>query len=172
MKFVFFAIGIIALIALGIIALVAEYTFDSECGNYLKLAGDAPTVEKADEFLGYAIGYIERERLTTGNSGVIFRSYPTNDLAIWYGQIKGAKQTTESIIDRTKSDSASVSQLERDNALMKIREVVLDQDEKGTSVTHPDWIIFYPSQVLYWFVFWIALIAVGICVIAFIVGYN
>ncbi|KKU55121.1 MAG: hypothetical protein UY41_C0024G0007 [Candidatus Moranbacteria bacterium GW2011_GWE1_49_15] len=122
-----------------------NYSFDKNCGDYLKLAGDAPNIERADNFLDKAIRYIERENLTSGNSAIIF-SKPSNDVGVWYEQIKGAKETTENLLAKEKVDPASVSQLDKDNALMKIREVLLDDSSSGTKVTAPDWISWYPHQ--------------------------
>lgn len=155
MKGIILLISLIGLLVLGIIAIFAEVGFNSDCGDYLKLAGDAPSIKKADEFLASALGYIEREKLTSGNTGVIFRGYPTNDCAVWYEQIQGAKATTDSILTKIAEDPESVTQLEKDNALMKIREVVLDQGNDGTSVTHPEWISLHPYATAYWIFFWI-----------------
>lgn len=142
------------------------YDFSRSCGDYLKLAGDAPNVEKADEFLGQALEYIEENNLTSGDSAILFVKQPTNNLKIWYGQIKGAKATTESILKRKAASADSVTQLEQDNALMKIREVVLDSSSSGTSVTTPAWISLYPNQramaawwilsVVFLFIGWVA----------------
>ena len=147
-------IGTISLVAVTIVSVIFWYGFANNCKDYLKLAGDAPTIEKADEFLGMAVSYIEKKQLTNGNSAYIFTT-PTNDLKIWYGQVRGAKDTAESIIKRATQNPASVSQLERDNALMKIREVVLDNSQSGTSVTTPASITWFPYQwvmVIWWWI--------------------
>ncbi|MDP2930544.1 MAG: hypothetical protein Q8N56_02990 [bacterium] len=135
-------VAVISLIIWGGYLGLARWQFNKNCGDYLKLAGDAPTVERADGFLEKAIAYIEKTNMVSGNSSIIFKK-PTNDVGIWYAQIKAAKETTEKIIVRGEG----VSQLERDNALMKIRETVLDQGERGTMVTTPDWISLFPYQL-------------------------
>jgi len=135
-------VAVIFLIIWGAYLGLAWWQFNKNCGDYLKLTGDAPTVERADGFLEKAIAYIEKTNRVSGNSSIIFKK-PTNDVGIWYAQIKAAKETTEKIITRGEG----VSQLERDNALMKIRETVLDQGEKGTMVTTPDWISLFPYQL-------------------------
>ena len=137
-------VGGISLIALGVISVVWDYHFDRDCGDYLKLAGDAPTVSRANDFLKKAISYLEETGKTSGDSGVIFKKKPSNDIKIWYQQLVAAKETTEEIL--AKGDKAS--QLEKDNALMKIRETVLDQGEKETEVTRPDYIALFPYQAI------------------------
>ncbi len=126
------------------------------------MAGDAPTIERADDFLGKAIVHIEQKGLTNGNSAYMF-STPKNDLSIWYNQLKEAKKTTEDIIMRAGNDHSSAMQLEKSNALMKIREVVLDNSSSGTSVTLPANISWYPNQwlMLIWWSVTGSLLVVG-----------
>jgi|GEM_PF-4101285 len=137
--------GTVSFILVSVFSIIFWYIFAKNCEDYLKLAGDAPNIEKADKFLGQALAHIEKENLTSGNSAYMFKT-PINDVGIWHEQIKGAKDTTEDIIKRIKENPLAVSQLERDNALMKIREVVLDGSKKGTKVTLPDAITWFPYQ--------------------------
>jgi len=138
----FLIVGVILFVALGVIAVVQSYHFDRNCGDYLKLAGDAPTIVRANDFLKKAISYLEETGKTSGDSAVIFKKKPSNDIEIWYQQLVAAEKTTEEIL--AKGDKAP--QLEKDNALMKIRETVLDQGQ-DVNVTHPAWISIYPDQV-------------------------
>lgn len=166
---IFSTIAIVLLLFLSVYCIYAAYVFDRDCESYLKLAGDAPTVEKADAFLGKAIAHLERAGKTSGNSAVIFKT-PTNDVGIWFGQLSGAKQTTEAIIAKAEA----VTQLERDNALMKIREVVLDDKggETGTAVTLPAHISIVPHQVII-IVLWWLLIPLGVAgVVCLWRGYD
>ncbi len=163
MKLFFAILFTLVLIATGIWNIDRWYSFNHDIGNYLKLAGDAPSVERADEFLGKALSNIEARGLTQGNSAYFFHN-PNADLSIWHSQIVGAKQTTASIIERANADPASVTQLERDNALMKIREVLLDEGDSGTKVTEPTHITVFPNQwtflllylvsIVFGFIFW------------------
>ncbi|HBI16718.1 MAG TPA: hypothetical protein DDY52_00970 [Candidatus Moranbacteria bacterium] len=153
-------VGTVSLISVTVFSIIFWYSFAKNCEDYLKLAGDAPSIEKADKFLGQALSYIEKENLTRGNSAYIFHT-PKNDVGIWYEQIKGAKETTLFLLDKIENKPEIVSQLEQDNALMKIREVVLDSSQNGTSVTLPDAITWFPYQ---WgmFIWWWASIIVSI----------
>ncbi len=149
---------------------VNAISFKSNIEDNLKLAGDAPTIERANVFLGNALKAIEARGLTSGNSALLFHM-PTQDLGIWYQQIKGAQQTTTTIIEKEKS-GIPVAQLERDNALMKIRETVLDQGE-STNVTAPENAWIYPYQWLFTIlvVAMIVFLLGTIIVIAVMVGY-
>jgi len=89
-------IGVIislSFLAWGFIAVVRWYDFKSNCADYLELAGDAPTVEKADEFLGHAPQYMERRGHTNGSAALIL-PFPSTNVGIWYEEIKGAKEAT------------------------------------------------------------------------------
>lgn len=165
MKAFFAIIFTILLIITGVFHFSRSYTFNRDIGDWLKLAADAPSVERADEFLGHAISEIDDRDLTDGNSAYIF-DQPSTDIGIWYSQIQGAKQTTASILERVQNDSLSVTQLERDNALMKIREVLLDQGESGTDVTLPKNITIFPFQWLFLISYLVTLIIAAACWIA------
>jgi len=144
-------LGTIILIVCLVWATMAWYNFKMGCKDYLKLAGDAPTIERAHEFLSGAVRYMEEHGLITGNSALVFHT-PRADLGIWYKQTKGALDTLSDIIKR-QENGTSLAQLERDNALMKIREVVLDNGSDGTEVTLPPNISLFPHQVFFWFLF-------------------
>lgn len=152
-------LGFLGLLFLGGFAVVRYFSFKVHCKDYLKLASDAPTVERAAGFLEQAVSYIEEKGLTEGNSSWIVKT-PTNDIGIWYEQLKSAQSVLRGIIER-EGDEGSISQIERDNALMKLREVLLDVGE-STTVTLPAYISLYPYQkmVMYWMV---ALLFVQLC---------
>jgi hypothetical protein len=147
------AIGLLCTLALAaaLIALAIRwYDFKTGCGDYLKLAGDAPTVERAHGFLTTAIAYVDDRGLTNGNSA-FFLHTPKNDLRVWSGQLRGGCDTLAGILEREAAVPGSVSQLEQDNALMKLREVLLDQGSSGTKLTLPDNITVYPDQIAFLF---------------------
>lgn len=154
----------VAIVALSGWSCERSISFKMSIEDNLKLAGDAPTVERAEGFLAKAVAGIEARGLTQGNSALVFHT-PTQDLGIWYQQVKGAHQTTQSIINRERSGQP-VPQLERDNALMKIRETVLDQGE-SMSVTAPQNAWIYPFQWLRIILLIGAVMLVGITVVLF-----
>lgn len=157
----FTALSVISLIIYAVCLISWWYDFSGNCEDYLKLAGDAPNVNKAADFLGTALNYIELNHLTSGNSAIYFKK-PDADLGIWYEQLLGAYETADSLRQST------ASQLELDNALMKIREVVLD----GTIVTVPTKITWYPSQIgIFWWLI-LSIICLIISIICVIVLYE
>lgn len=135
------------LIFTGVINIGAWVNFKSGCTDYLKLAADSPNVEGARKYLGMALTYIESHSLTHGNSAFFFFT-PRNDIGAWYNQRKEAAAVLDSIIEETKISTAPPVQiqLEKDNTLMKLREVVLDQGQEGVGVTLPQHIDVYPNQ--------------------------
>lgn len=157
MKYVLIFLTVLCFIIMSIVctgAIIRSIEFKTYCKDYLKLSGDAPTVEKAKEYLDKAIEYLDKNDLRSGNSGVIIKT-PDKDVGIWYQQITGARDTARKML------SGNHTQLEKDNALMKIREVVIDSGE-DVEVTYPDNIVNYPNQVSF---FWSVLLStLGFCV--------
>lgn len=119
-----------------------NYEFSVSCGGHLKRAADANTVNVAARELSYAIDYMEAKGLTEGYTS-IFLPTPDEDIAFWYNNLK------ESHKELMQVDSTT-SQLEKSNVLMKLRETLMDQNEKGAEVTMPEGIYKYPNNV-FWF---------------------
>lgn len=166
-------LGVLSLAAVILVDYFRGYEFDKGCGDYLKLAGDAPNIEQANKFLGQALTYIEKNHLNKGNSAWI-RKTPSSDLSIWRNKIRGAKITVGVILTKEAGMKAtaapeasltapSIGQLEKDNALMKVREVLLDEGKSGTVVTLPAHISLYPYQYifLFWWIVTAVLLAAG-----------
>jgi hypothetical protein len=162
-----FGLCVILFVFLSVYCIYQGYVFKLNCGGYLKLAADAPTIERAGDFLSRALGYIEKTGKTSGNSAVIFKT-PENDVGLWYGQLLAAKMTTDKILER----GSSATQLEKDNALMKIRETLLDQGEKGTVITRPAHISIVPYQVPIILLWWVLLALSGACVFCMFKAYE
>jgi hypothetical protein len=128
------AMCIIAAIVFALIPLIpwaisinASITFSANCKDYLKLAADANSIELAEKHLASAISYLEKEGLTTGHTKII-HYYPSNDIGLWYENLKSAQTQLRDI------QSREYTELEESNMLMKLRETILDSDN---SVTHP-----------------------------------
>lgn len=101
--------------------------FNANCGDYLKLAADATNIEIAEKHLSKAISYLEEKNLTDGYTK-IFVYQPINDIGIWYENLKNAQ------IQLQEMKAKEVTELEESNALMKLRETILNNDGL---VTHP-----------------------------------
>jgi len=114
--------------------------FNQDCGGYLKQAADANTVEIALDRVSRALDYMDKKHLTGGYTSVIYRTEDEN-IGFWYTNVKACKHELESCLDGT--------QLEKSNVLMKVRESLTDNGEKGTELTVPAGIHKYPSNTLF-----------------------
>lgn len=155
-------IGLVMFLVWAGIRIVAGISFKQDCSGYLKRAADANTVELADKELSRAVTYIENNQLTSGYTSVIYRT-PDEDLGFWYSNLKASQKELQEI-------SPEATQLERTNVLMKLRETLLDDGEKGQSVTQPDGISVYPNNAVLWFIGLLSLLMT--CVFGFIWFYQ
>ena len=153
-------IGIVGIIP-WVNGIVKNIQFSSACGDYLKLAADANSIDVAEKHLFTAIQYIEKHGLTSGYTK-IFVYYPKNDLGLWYENLKTAQTQLQEM------QKKPYTELEESNMLMKLRETLLDSD--GT-LTHPLGISFgdgftvqfwlmsllwLPCSVVFWLLLYIA----------------
>ena len=152
---IFMVFAIIATIVFGAwvtVRSVKDVQFSMNCTQYIKRAADANTVETAKEELSKAISYAEENNLTEGVVSIFFHQ-PKNDIGYWY------KNMTESYSE-LENLSEDATSLEKTNVLMKLRETLTDETEKGVSVTVPGGISIYPSNILY---FWWGLLSGIFC---------
>ena len=146
--------GILKLL-LGIFMLVPSASmyidFQQQCGGYLKQAADANTVELAQERLNLAVKYIEEKGYTTGYTSVFVKTEDEN-IGYWYQNIKACQHELDSALNG--------SQLEKSNVLMKVRESLTDNGEKGTELTIPSGLYAYPHNFLNGIIEWISIILI------------
>lgn len=122
------------------VRIVASVQFNRNCEGYLKRAADANTVELAKKQLKISLDYMERKGFITGYTSILYRT-PNEDVGFWYTNVKN------SLVELERTDS-NATQLETSNLLMKLRETLLDQGERGkTSVTFPKDISVFPNNV-------------------------
>lgn len=138
---------------------VAGIVFDKSSTQYLKRAADANSIEMAKVELGKAISYAESQGLTEGVVSIFLRQ-PKNDIGYWYTNMVTAYEELESLPE----DSTP---LEKTNVLMKLRETLTDNNDRGTSVTVPNGISIYPNNVGY---FWWGIISSIVCSIFWILA--
>jgi hypothetical protein len=112
--------------------------FDIGCSGHLKRAADANTVELASKELDQAIQYLERNNITTGYTSILYQT-PSEDVGFFYANVKSSRAELSLVTDAT-------AQLEKSNLLIKLRETLLDQGEKGTDVTEPSGISVFPNN--------------------------
>lgn len=138
MKRLFFCISSLTCIAVWGIYIVCGITFNVNCKGYLKRAADSNTIEMAKKELDMALLYLENEGLTDGYTSVIYKT-PDEDIGFWYSNLKASSEELGAI-------SVDATILEKSNALMKLRETLLDQGEKSQVVTIPNGISRYPHN--------------------------
>lgn len=120
------------------VAIAKILQMDANCISYFEMSADANSVELAKKHLTLGIKYLEENNLTEGNTKIIFYK-PTKDLGLWYENLKSAQNQLQELISKDE-----LTELEESNALMKLRETLLNS---SGSVTHPTMISFYPSHV-------------------------
>lgn len=158
--FVFLCIAciIIPLIVYGM-AIVKTIPMDANCVSYFEMAADANSVELAEKHLTSGIEYLEENNLTEGNTKVLIYK-PTCDLGLWYENLKSAQAQLQEL-----SSKEELTELEESNALMKLRETLLNSEG---SVTHPSMISFYPNHIGWFWAMWLIwLLWIG----AFVFGF-
>lgn len=80
---------IIPLIVYGV-GIVKTVKFNANCISYFQLAADANSVALAEKHLTSGINYLEQNNLTSGYTK-IFVYKPTNDIGLWYENLKSAQ---------------------------------------------------------------------------------
>lgn len=148
---------IIPMIVYGV-AIVKAIQVDANCISYFQMAADANSVELAEKHLTYGIEYLEENNLTKGNTKILVYK-PTCDLGLWYENLKSAQSQLQEL-----NSKEELTELEESNALMKLRETLLDSEG---SVTHPDMISFYPNHVGW---FWAMFLIWILWIVAFVLG--
>ena len=141
------------------VAIIKTVRMNVNCINYFEMAADANSVEIAEKHLTAGINYLETNNITQGSTGIIFHK-PTNNIDFWYENLKSAQ---EQLIEMNQKDN--LTDLEESNALMKLRETLLDSDG---CVTHPSMISFVPGHTswFWWMIFmwllWVLAIPFGV----------
>ena len=138
---------VISLIA-PVIFTVKSIQFQQNCSGYLKQAADANTVELALDRINLALNYIESHNLTSGYTSVVYRTEDEN-IGYWYQNIKACQKELENNLE--------ASSLEKSNVLMKVRESLTDEGEKGTELTIPPGISRYPHNLAYGLLMWFSI---------------
>lgn len=144
--FIATVLTILALSIFGVV-IVKSISMKQNCTGYLKRAADANTVETAKEQLEKSISYLEANGLTTGYTSVLWRT-PDEDIEFWFKNLK-ASQNELSKVDSTTSS------LEKSNLLMKLRETLIDNGEKGDNLTVPKGLSRYPNNTIFGILMWI-----------------
>lgn len=140
MKKFFIIISIVVALIMPAIIVVKHIQFSQDCSGYLKQAADANSVELAIDRLNIAIDYIEENNLTSGYTSVIYKTEDEN-VGFWYKNIVTCRDELISCVNG--------SQFEQTNTLMKVRESLIDNGERGDTLTVPSGISRYPNNLGY-----------------------
>ena len=145
------------------VCFVKDIQFDQGCAVFLKQAADANSVELAERQLSLAIDYIEKNGLTSGYTSVIYKTEDEN-IGFWYENLK--------VCQKELVEMRGNSTLENTNVLMKLRESLTDESEKGTKLTIPPGLYLYPHNAVFMVLGSISLIMflVSIVMIAWIMA--
>lgn len=146
-------IGLAVCISWAAIAGVKAVQFGQNCTGYLKLAADANTVPQARAQLAKAVEYLEHRKLTEGFTSVLWNT-PDEDIGFWYTNLRESLDALSNV-----ENSAP---LEQSNALMKLRETILDQGADGSVVTRPMGISRFPNNLAWGIMAWIGIGMLGI----------
>jgi hypothetical protein len=112
-----------------------------EVTGHLKLAADANTIPLAKRELEIAVRHLEKSSFTSGYTSIVYNT-PDEDIGFWYENLSSALKELET----TPPD---VGRLEASNALIKLRETLLDSSSEGSSVTSPDGFSIYPYNMAF-----------------------
>ena len=156
---IIYFVGIILLVIWSGVRVYNYVQFGRNCEGYLKRAADASSIERAREELEKVIVYAEKNGLTKGYTTAILWTEPSEDIGFWYENLKTAYKQLE------KSNTETISDLEESNLLMKLREVVLDQEGNGNSVTLPGGISIFPHNTI---LAWLCIIGLIVSVVGYI----
>ena len=150
----------IILILIGLICpvmiVVKNVQFNQECKGYLRQCSNASSVELALERLDLAIRYVERNDLTSGYTSILWKTESDN-IGYWYDNLMTCRKELKKAVNS--------SQLEQTNTLLKIRESLTENGEKGEYIVLPEGIVKYPHNLLYAILLWVSLgfILIGAC---------
>ena len=138
---------------------IEQLTIQADAGDALacfKVGRYHYVVQPDEDSIEKAIDYIEKNGLTSGYTSVIYKTEDEN-IGFWYENLK--------VCQKELAETRGNSTLENTNVLMKLRESLTDEAEKGTKLTIPAGIYLYPNNALFLVVNWIS----GFVIVAFII---
>ena len=130
---------VLCALAFGACETVIAVKFSINVTDRLKRAADANTVGTAIKELDSVISYLEQNDVTEGYTSVIYET-PDEDVGFWYNNLKSSLVELRSLPENSTT-------LEKSNALMKLRETILDSSKSSDKVTKPDEISRFPSNL-------------------------
>jgi len=162
--FAFLAVlSLVSLTAFTTVRTVIGVNFDRNCAGYLERAAHANTVALAIPALEKGIAYLTVNNLTEGYTSVAYRT-PDEDIGFFYTNLNQS-------LAELKSLKPDASALEASNVLMKLRETLIVNGEKGgESLRCPDGISIYGSNTIFAIWGWASLIGLGLGILMWFVA--
>lgn len=136
-RVVFFLVSLVFVFLITIPQCMLSYDFNKNCGSWLQLTANANTIDVAKSRLDVAIAYLEKHRLTTGNTA-LWLPTPLTDVEEWYNNLKKTQNELSNL-------PTKISPLEQSNVLMKVRETLTDTGKDGTVLSMPAGIAAFRS---------------------------
>jgi hypothetical protein len=136
---VLFFLSFITLFLWGGYRVFAYAKFKVECGDYLKAAAKAETVELAEESLKKAVTYMEKNGLTEGYTSVFWKT-SNEDVGFWYTNISSRLQELKSL-------TSGATSTEKAEVLAELKKTLLFNVSCGCNVIIPGGISVYPHNI-------------------------
>ena len=127
------------------------------CGQYLKSATEAKTVEAATEQLEKAVAYIEEKGLIKGHTSIL-RKAKNENVGLWYTGVKESLKSLKKLTPGTTEDR-------RSKMLIKLRKNLIRNTWIGDRVIIPSGISVFPYNKFLAYEALISLIILIICII-------
>jgi len=134
--------------------------------GHLERAATANTIEIAKTELSVSVTYLKNNKMTDGYTSAIYRT-PDEDVGYWYKNLDASLAGLNAAAARTE-----MSELERSNILLKLRETLQGHGSEGTYVIHPDGISRYPNNGLWSFFFTVTGVLALVGFILVTIGLN
>lgn len=115
--------------------------------QHLKLAADAGDIALAKEQLTLALENARYYGLDRPGFTSLVLTVPSDDVGFWYKNTQSALTTVTAL----REDSP-----DKQMALLKLRQILLDHNKDGEGVTYPDGISAYPYNRLFCIWLWLS----------------
>jgi len=140
-KMVLFVVVTVLSVGWSGLCLYRHIDFGIDVTGHLKRAADANTVPLAISELSVALQNLHERGIRDGYTSVLYRT-PDEDVGFWTANLNGS-------LAELRSLPATTSTLEKSNALIKLRETLLDHGAQGVEVTAPSGISLFPANTAY-----------------------
>jgi hypothetical protein len=141
-----------------------SFQFHRQCATHLKMAADAGSIATAKDRLDKALAYLEANGITKGHTYVAIAA-PTWEIAPWYDNLKEEQAHLANF-------PSNATESDKNNALMKFREVLIDHGADGDHVTLPHNIEEAPYNTAMFLGWWVTGFLAIIGVVLVIVGCD